>query len=192
VKHRIPLFRVALLLCCFVVLPVAALESSNTIPATGTIEYAFTPGGEAADLIVRTIDLAHSQILVQAYSFTHRGIAHALVRAHRRGIDVQVIADREQVEGFESAAMRDLIAGGVPVFTDAEHAAAHNKVMIIDRDSKQSAIITGSFNFTFAAQNRNAENVLVLHGNQTLANAFFANWQQHREHAVAMPRGTSK
>jgi phosphatidylserine/phosphatidylglycerophosphate/cardiolipin synthase-like enzyme len=183
---------VALLLCCFIVLPVAALESSNTFPATGTIEYAFTPGGEAADLIVRTIDVARSQVLVQAYSFTHRGIAHALVRAHRRGVDVQVIADSEQVEGFESAAMRDLIEGGVPVFTDAEHAAAHNKVIIVDRESKQATVVTGSFNFTFAAQNRNAENVLVLHGNPALANAFFANWQEHREHAVAMPRGNSK
>lgn len=191
-KHRPSRLPVALLLCCVVVLPVAALESSNTIPSTGTTEYAFTPGGEAADLIVRSIDVARSQVLVQAFSFTHRGIAHALVRAHRRGVDVQVIADHEQVEEFESAAMRDLIEGGVPVFTDAEHAAAHNKVIIVDRESKQSAVITGSFNFTFAAQNRNAENVLVLHGNPALARAFFANWQQHREHAVAMPRGNNK
>jgi phosphatidylserine/phosphatidylglycerophosphate/cardiolipin synthase-like enzyme len=192
VKHRTLRVLATLLVCCFVVLPVAALESSNTVPFTGTIEYAFTPGGEAADLIVRTIDVARSQVLVQAYSFTHRGIAHALVRAHRRGIDVQVIADREQVEGFESAAMRDLIEGGVSVFTDAEHAAAHNKVIVIDRESKQCTVVTGSFNFTFAAQNRNAENVLVLHGNPALANAFFANWRQHREHAMAMPRSNSK
>ena len=191
-KHRTLRHLAALIACCLVVLPVAALESSNTVLSTGTIEYAFTPGGEAAALIVRTIDVARSQVLVQAYSFTHRGIAQALVRAHRRGVDVQVIADHEQIEGFESAAMRDLIAGGVPIFTDAEHAAAHNKVMIIDRESMQSAIITGSFNFTFAAQNRNAENVLVLHGNPALANVYFANWQQHREHAVAMPRGNSK
>ena len=144
------------------------------------------------NLVVRTIDAARWQVLVQAYSFTHRGIAQALVRAHRRSVDVQVIADHEQIEGFESAAMLELIEAGVPVFTDAEHAAAHNKVVIVDRDSKQSAVITGSFNFTFAAQNRNAENVLVLHGNPALANAFFVNWQQHRDHAVAMPRGSSK
>ncbi|MEO8003968.1 MAG: phospholipase D family protein [Betaproteobacteria bacterium] len=182
----------ALTVCCIVVLPVSALEFPRTFPSTGTIEYAFTPGGEAADLIARTIDAARTQVLVQAYSFTHRGIAHALVRAHRRGLDVQVIADHEQIAGFESAAMRDLIEAGVPVFTDAEHAAAHNKVIIVDHESNQSAVITGSFNFTFAAQNRNAENVLVLRGNPALASAFFANWQQHREHAVAMARGNNK
>lgn len=181
-----------MLVCCLVVSPVAALESSNTVPSTGTTEFAFTPGGEAAELIVRTIDAARSQILVQAYSFTHRGIAHALVRAHRRGVDVQVIADHEQVEGFESAAMRELIEAEVPVFTDAEHAAAHNKVIVIDHESKRCAVITGSFNFTFAAQNRNAENVLVLHGNPSIANAYFSNWKRHREHAMAIPRINGK
>lgn len=191
-KHRTLRSLAATLLCCFVALPIAALEPSNTIPSTGTMEFAFTPGEEAAELVVRTIDAARSQVLVQAYSFTHRGIAQALLRAHRRGIDVQVIVDREQIEGFESAAMRDLKGGGVPVFTDGEHSAAHNKVIIVDHETKQCAVITGSFNFTFAAQNKNAENVLVLHGNPLLANAYFANWTQHREHAVAMPRGNTK
>lgn len=190
-KHRIlPCLAASLL--CFIVLPAAALESSRTVPSTGTIEYAFTPDADAADLIVRTIDAARSQVLVQAYSFTHRGIAHALVRARRRGLDVQVIVDHEQVEDFESAAMRDLFEASVPVFTDAIHAAAHNKVIIVDHDSKQSAVVTGSFNFTFAAQNRNAENVLVLHGDPALANAFFANWKRHREHAIAMTRSIGK
>jgi phosphatidylserine/phosphatidylglycerophosphate/cardiolipin synthase-like enzyme len=81
--------------------------------------------------------------------------------------------------------MQSLIAAGVPVLLDAEHSAAHNKVIVIDRRSAQPVLITGSFNFTFAAQYRNAENVLVLHGNPELTQAFFANWLLHREHALA-------
>ena len=167
-------------------------DNPPALPATGTIEFAFTPGDDAAGLIVRTIDTAKAQVLVQAFSFTHRDIADALIRAHRRGIDVQVIADREQAESIDSAAMRSLVSAGLSVFTDSAHAAAHNKVMIIDRDSAWPALITGSFNFTFAAQNRNAENVLVLQGNQALVRAFFNNWQLHREHAIATPRGNSR
>ncbi len=135
---------------------------------------------------MRTIDAARLQVLVQAFSFTHRDIADALVRAHRRGLDVQVITDRDQTELFESAAIQRLVEAGLNVFTDADHLSAHNKVIIIDHNAERPTLVTGSFNFTFAAQVRNAENVLVLHGNPDLTRAFFVNWQQHREHAIAL------
>jgi len=141
---------------------------------------------------VRTIDAARSQVLVQAFSFTHRDIGDALVRAHHRGLDVQVIADRDQTELIESSAMRHLVGSGLRVFTDAAHSAAHNKVIIIDCNEKQPTLVIGSFNFTFAAQNRNAENLLVFHGNPDLIRAFFGNWQQHREHAIAVVRSHSR
>ncbi len=115
-----------------------------------------------------------------------------LIRAHRCGLDVQIIADREQADSFESAAMAPLVDAGLPVFTDAHHAAAHNKVIVIDQNAKRPVLITGSFNFTYAAQYRNAENVLVLHGNPDLTRTFFANWLQHREHATAVVRSQSK
>lgn len=185
--------RLALLVTSFaLVVPAFGFEPSKVIPATGTIEYAFTPGDDAAGLIVRTIDSARSQVLVQAFSFTHREIADALIRAHRRGLDVQIIADRELADSIESAAMQSLVNAGLPVFTDADHSAAHNKVIVIDQNANQPTLITGSFNFTFAAQYRNAENVLVLRGNPDLTRAFFDNWQQHREHAVAVVRRQSR
>lgn len=185
--------RFVLLVTCLALSGSASgFDPSKVIPATGTIEYAFTPGDDAAGLIVRTIDAARLQVLVQAFSFTHRDIADALIRAHRRGLDVQIIADREQTDSIDSAAMQSLVDAGLPVFTDADHAAAHKKVIVIDQGANQPALIMGSFNFTFAAQNRNAENVLVLHGNPELTRAYFANWLQHREHAVAVARRQSR
>ena len=47
---------------------------------------------------------------------------------------------------------------GIPTFIDAKHAIAHNKIMIIDRET----VITGSFNFTKAAEEKNAENLLII------------------------------
>ncbi len=105
---------------------------------------------------------------------------------------MQVIADRDQTDAINSAAVRSLIDAGVPLFLDAEHAAAHNKVIIIDRSGAHPALVSGSFNFTFAAQERNAENVLVLRGNPELAQAYFHNWQTHREHAVASVRNRAR
>jgi phosphatidylserine/phosphatidylglycerophosphate/cardiolipin synthase-like enzyme len=185
--------RLALMLTgCALVLPAFGLEPVNVLPAAGTIEYAFTPGDDAAGLIVRTIDSAKAQVLMQAFSFTHRDIADALIRAYRRGIDVQIMVDREQFDSMESSAMRSLIDVGLPIFMDAQHSAAHNKVVIIDGNARDPKLVTGSFNFTFAAQYRNAENVLVFRGNQELVRVFFANWQQHRAHATAMPTTQSR
>ena len=77
---------------------------------------------------------------------------------------------------------------GVPVWIDADHAAAHNKVMVIDNGTPDAAVITGSFNFTHAGQHRNAENLLILRGNAILSEAYAANWRRHKIHALPLHR----
>jgi len=57
------------------------------------VEVYFSPNNGATDAIVREIDRARSEILVQAYSFTSAPIAKALLKAHRRGVKVRAILD---------------------------------------------------------------------------------------------------
>jgi len=163
--------------------PASGFDASDIVPGTGTIEYAFTPGDDASALIVRAIDGARFQVLVQAFSFTHVEIAGALIRGIRRGLDVQVIADAGQIDLIAHNVIPQLVEAGILVFTDAEHAAAHNKVMVIDAGTNAPALITGSFNFTHAAQFRNAENLLVLRGNHELTRAYLDNWMRHLKHS---------
>jgi len=172
--------------------PARGFEASDIVYGTGTIEYAFTPGDDAAGLIVRAIEGARFQILVQAFSFTHAEIAGALIRAERRGVDVKVIADAEQIELIDHNVIPQLVEAGIPVFTDAEHTAAHNKVMVIDAGAKAPVLITGSFNFTHAAQFRNAENLLVFRGNHELTRAYLDNWMRHLKHSTRFRRGNGK
>lgn len=163
--------------------PATALQPAQPIPAIGTIEYAFTPNGNAAGLIIRTIHDAREAIYVQAFSFTHTGIARALIDAQARGVRVEVLADASQIEHIEHNVIPMLVAGKIAVLVDAEHSSAHDKVIIVDPESEWPAVVTGSFNFTFAAQYHNGENVLVLHGNRQLAHAYLRNWQRHRVHS---------
>ena len=172
--------------------PARGFDASDIVPGTGTIEYAFTPGDDAAGLIVRAIDGARIQILVQAFSFTHAGIAGALIRAERRGVDVKIIADAEQIDLIDHNVIPQLVEAGIPVFADAEHAAAHNKVMVIDAGAKAPVLITGSFNFTHAAQFRNAENLLAFRGNHELTRAYLDNWMRHFKHSTRFRRGNGK
>lgn len=67
---------------------------------------------------------------------------------------------------------------GIPVYVDGKEAIQHNKVMIIDSE----IVITGSFNFTKAAEERNAENVLVIRSKE-MAKMYLENWNKHKEHS---------
>jgi phosphatidylserine/phosphatidylglycerophosphate/cardiolipin synthase-like enzyme len=122
-----------------------------------TVTVCFTPGGNCTEAIVHAMNNAKRTILVQAYSFTSAPIAKALLVAHKRGVQVQVILDKSQRS--EKYSLADFLANqGVPTMIDANHAISHNKVMIIDGE----VVITGSFNFTKAAQEKNAENMLIV------------------------------
>jgi phosphatidylserine/phosphatidylglycerophosphate/cardiolipin synthase-like enzyme len=137
----------------------------------------FSPHGGCTEAIIKEINNAQTGILVQAYSFTSAPIAKALVSAHKRGVKVEAILDKSQrSERYSSATF--LANSRIPTFIDARHAIAHNKVMIIDGET----VITGSFNFTRAAEEKNAENLLIIRSRE-LATIYIDNWKKHREHS---------
>ena len=173
---------VALLLWlfCFVV-------QATALPATGTIEPIFTPGGDAEGAIVQALAEARHSVRVQAYLLTSRSVAYGLIEARRRGVDVQVLADREMVVKGERSLIPQIVANRIPVWLEVRYAIAHNKIIIIDGEdagSASAAVITGSFNFTHSAQVHNAENLLILRGNPALLRSYLDNWQRHREEAL--------
>src|SRR5262252_3147408 len=117
----------------------------------------FSPNHGATAAVVEALDAARRSVLVQAYSFTSAPIARALALAHARGVDVQVILDRRET-GAKYASADFLAHAGIATLIAGAHAIAHNKVMVIDGET----VITGSFNFTTAAERQNAENLLVV------------------------------
>lgn len=161
--------------------PPAVLNATPPAPRT---EAYFLPGDDAAARIVSALRAARDSIRVQAFLFTSRRIADALLRAHRAGRSVEVIVDAEQLEKGGTPVVADLLRAGVPVYVDAEHSAAHNKVMVIDAAGARPVIVTGSYNFTVAAQERNAENLLVIRDDRRLAAMFQANWENHMRHST--------
>jgi phosphatidylserine/phosphatidylglycerophosphate/cardiolipin synthase-like enzyme len=131
---------------------------AGTVPAVAAnarVEIAFTPGADVAGKIVAAISRARRQVLVQAFSFTHDDIARALLDARSRGVEVRLIADREQTEQMDRSQVPGLARAGLPVWLDGDHRSAHNKVVVTDAGTPVALIITGSFNFTRAAQYKN-------------------------------------
>lgn len=156
--------------------------SADNNPARGSSQAEvlgvyFTPPAGAAQAIVKAIDASQSEILVQAYGFTHNAIAQAIIRAHQRGVRVSVLLDKKSdhtnryvVDLFDNAQ--------VSMRQDGKHAIAHNKVMVID----ENIVITGSFNFTNSAETRNAENFLILKSS-SLATRYKEEWNKHWAHS---------
>jgi len=166
---------VGFLLFCILGTPLGYMHPANE-SALGIRVY-FSPKGGCTEAVVRELDRATNSVFVQAYSFTSAPIAEALVNAHKRGVKVEVIIDKSQrTEKYSSS---DFVAhAGIPTSIDAKHAIAHNKIMVIDHHK----ILTGSFNFTKAAEENNAENLLVIE-DTGLAEKYADNWNIHRKHS---------
>jgi phosphatidylserine/phosphatidylglycerophosphate/cardiolipin synthase-like enzyme len=140
----------------------------------------FSPKGNCTEIVVRELKQARHEVLVLAYSFTSRPISEALIEAKLRGVHVDIVLDKSN-EHEEHTDLHFLLEQGLPPLIDAEHAIAHNKVMIVD----QRTLITGSFNFTNQAEHENAENLLVLKGHPDLVHLYRQNFQTHKSHARA-------
>ncbi len=149
------------------------ISASTAYGADPNYEVAFSPNGGSTELIVKTISGAKSSIRVAAYSFTSKPIAKALVDAHKKGVDVRVVLDKSQrTAKYTSATF--LANMNVPTRINHKYAIMHNKYMIIDGKDVQ----LGSFNYSKAAEEKNAENVMVIRDNQTLAKKYLDNWNK--------------
>jgi phosphatidylserine/phosphatidylglycerophosphate/cardiolipin synthase-like enzyme len=150
---------------------------AHEVLLNNVVSVYFSPKGGCTEAIVTEIKLAKSEILVQAYSFTSREIANALADAHARGVAIQIILDKSQITARQSVAAY-ASRTGIQIFIDRDHAIAHSKVMIIDK----LTVITGSFNFTKAAEEGNAENLLIVRSS-ALARLYTDSWTEHRMHS---------
>ena len=163
-----------------------ALLISLSVATATDIKVYFSPNGGCTEAIVDSLRTATNTILVQAYSFTSPPIAKALVDAHKRGVQVTVILDKSQrTERYSEADF--FLRADIPTYIDAKHNIAHNKIMLIDGHK----IVTGSFNFTKAAENENAENLLII-DDAPLAARYAENWKNHFSHSESYTGATPK
>lgn len=169
-------------LVCAVILGAAALTSEALAPKgegkSIQTQAFFSPGGGCESRIVEEIGEARKNIRVQMYIFTSKRIGEALAKAAKRGVNVEIILDKSQ-EKMTYGPWRVLRRDGVKVFFDTEHDTANNKIVLIDKRT----IITGSYNFTKAAEEKNAENILIIKNDTNLFDTYLANFKEHLDHA---------
>lgn len=149
------------------------IYASTTINSGASFNVGFSPDGNSLMLILQSIDRAKKSIHIAAYSFTSKPIAQALLNASRRGVDVKIIAD-EKSNSNKYSATTYLANNKLPVRLDGNYPIFHHKFMVIDEVNLE----TGSFNYSVAAANKNAENALLLWNVPAIAATYDREWQK--------------
>ncbi|WP_169302508.1 phospholipase D family protein [Ammonifex degensii] len=105
------------------------------------------------------IGQAQSSCDVAIYSFTHPDIVKALVQAHKRGVKVRVITNKDwRQNDSQRHAINVLLLAGIPVKENRHAGLMHLKMVVIDG----KIVTTGSYNFTRSASEKNDEMFLVI------------------------------
>ncbi len=161
----------------------ALAAAASAAPPAPRVEAYFTPGDDVARVIADRVAGARQSVQVQAYVFTSRRIAAALAKAAQRGVAVELVGDAKQHEAGGLPVLKSLQRAGVRIWLAGDYAAFHNKVVLVDAATPTAVVVTGSYNFTRAAQENNAENVVVISGSPEVARRFARDFERHRDRA---------
>jgi phosphatidylserine/phosphatidylglycerophosphate/cardiolipin synthase-like enzyme len=128
-----------------------------TIPTPDRLE------GGIPEVLAAALDAAQNTIDVAIYELDLPVITDALIRAKARGVRVRLVTD---TDSLETPFIQDLRKAKIPVVDDRREALMHNKFVVID----QSAVWTGSMNFTENDAYRNNNNYLAVSSPQLAEN----------------------
>ena len=122
------------------------------------IECYFAPEDGVEEEIVDELRVAGKTIDFMAFSFTSKPIAEIMAERMRAGVRVRGLFERRNASSKH--AQDDFLAeSGAAVYMDRNRYTMHHKVIIIDANT----VITGSYNFSAAANESNDENLLIVH-----------------------------
>lgn len=116
----------------------------------------FSPNGGCEDQVLYWISRANVSINILIYSFTLDSVGNALIAAHNRGVEVQVVFEESQIS--TGSEYQKLKAAGISVRNDTNSGLMHDKVMVVDG----YIVITGSFNWSEDAEENNNENLIEV------------------------------
>jgi len=144
----------------FIVLILSLTISISTLAKT---EVYFSLSDNPQKEIIKNINQAEAFINIAMYIFTDKEIALPLIEARERGVKVRLYLDKDQVD-YQYSQSRFLVQKGIEIRISSNNYIMHHKFAIIDN----RILLTGSYNWTFSANNRNDENLMVIDDPETI------------------------
>lgn len=150
------------------------------------VESYFSPTDGTTDRIVHALDAAQQNVRLAMYAFTENNLGDAVLAAFNRPV-MLVQGDVEDVQAAGSE-FNYLVGNGVELYShENEPGLLHHKYAILDEGALtiDPRVITGSHNWTAAAETVNDENTLVIH-DATVANLFYQEWNARHNTVMAV------
>jgi len=122
--------------------------------------------------IIELLDNAEDSIYIAMYSFTDDELGAAVIEAHKRGVEVQILLDDGQNSDKGGREYPKLIDAGITVSVKHVTGSLHHKFVVIDG----RLVITGSYNWSDNADDDNFENVLIVRCTE-IADAYVAEFE---------------
>jgi len=153
--------------------PHPSLEINGTY-----LDFLFSPDDGVAAYINDVLNSAQQSIYFMAYSFTSNELSALILERASVGVTVSGVMDGGQVSSGVGSEYDAFKQAGLDIRLDGNRGLMHHKVIIIDR----GIVITGSYNFTASAEDRNDENLIVIH-NPEVAEKFIVEFMRIYSHA---------
>ncbi|MGA9406469.1 MAG: phospholipase D-like domain-containing protein [Bacteroidota bacterium] len=162
------------------------LDKTDITPHHFTIagfpmELYFSPSDKTTSKINAALNAATSSINICMYTFTRDDLAATLIAKKNAGKKVHVVMDNNTDTGNEFSTLKN---AGVDVLLknlspSPSSALLHHKYAVIDADkpSPNNMVLTGSHNWSSAAETQNDENELIIHS-QLIANLYLQEFKQ--------------
>jgi hypothetical protein len=133
------------------------------------VESYFSPSDKTTQQIERALLSAGGDLQFALLTCTNDDLGNAIINRHQSGETVAGIIDNIGDQGTEYTPM---LAAGVDVLADNQSPEVHHKYGIVDANTPSSdpMVITGSHNWSAAAETVNDENTVIIH------DAEIANW----------------
>ncbi len=140
------------------------------------VESYFSPSDQTTSHIETVLRSAQSEALFAAFSFTKNELGAALVDVHDTGVPVRGIMENISDSGAE---YNYLLTNGVNVRAHNLPGEFHHKYGVVDayETSSDPTVVTGSHNWSLAAETVNDENTLILH-DPALASLYKAEFEK--------------
>jgi phosphatidylserine/phosphatidylglycerophosphate/cardiolipin synthase-like enzyme len=137
------------------------------------VETLFSPDDGVEQYLYALLESAQESIYFMAFSFTSDPLGELIRAKSAAGLTVVGVMDEEQVKSNIGTEYDPFKHAGLDVYVDGNEGQMHHKTMIIDEE----VVITGSYNFTRSAEERNDENLIAVY-NEQIAGFFLKEFQR--------------
>lgn len=154
-----------LVLIGIIIISIFSLKYTGFLVFSQSIEVYFCQVDNCQQEVISELQHAKYNIYFMTFSFTDDDIGNFLIEKHNQGVDIKGIFEKSQISKYSE--YEKLKQNNITVILDNNKYYMHHKVFIIDN----STVITGSYNPTRSGNEKNDENLVIIH-DKSIANEY--------------------